>query len=372
MTDPATPGGFTLPAYGDRSLADVIPSVARALGVGLDGHPAGLELPPAPSYVVFLVDGMGAELLARHGHVAPYLSSLVAGGSDRHGRGPVDDRHLADLAGHRPGARRPRPARLHLPHPRHGPADQPPLVGQGRRPGRLAAAPDRVRTAGAGGRARHLRQQARVRRLRADGRVAARGDVRRRRPRGGADRRGRRGLRPRAVPDLRLRLRPRLDRPQVRGRLGAVAAAARDGRRPGRAAARGAAELHPAARGRRPRHGGRSPPRTGGRRRGRRDARRGVPAGRRGAVPPPLLLGPGGAGRPRHVARGAGGPGHGPDPRGRDRARLVRRGPAGRAAAPRRRDGGLPRRHRRSSPRGTSPTRTPWSGCTARSPRPRC
>ncbi len=38
-----------------------------------------LELPPAPSYVVFLVDGMGAELLARHGHVAPYLSSLAEG-----------------------------------------------------------------------------------------------------------------------------------------------------------------------------------------------------------------------------------------------------------------------------------------------------
>ena len=72
---------FTLPAYGDRSLADVVPSVARALGVPLDGHPAGFVLPDAPSYVVFLVDGLGAELLARHGHVAPYLSSLVAGGS---------------------------------------------------------------------------------------------------------------------------------------------------------------------------------------------------------------------------------------------------------------------------------------------------
>ena len=31
----------------------------------LDGHPVGLELPRAPSYVVFLVDGLGAELLAR-------------------------------------------------------------------------------------------------------------------------------------------------------------------------------------------------------------------------------------------------------------------------------------------------------------------
>ena len=46
---------FTLPAYGDRSLADVVPSVARALGVPLDGHPAGFVLPDAPSYVVFLM-----------------------------------------------------------------------------------------------------------------------------------------------------------------------------------------------------------------------------------------------------------------------------------------------------------------------------
>ncbi len=79
--DGTSPAAFTPPAYGDRSLADVIPSVARALGVVLDGHPAGLELPPAPSYVVFLVDGMGAELLSRYGHVAPYLSSLAAGGA---------------------------------------------------------------------------------------------------------------------------------------------------------------------------------------------------------------------------------------------------------------------------------------------------
>ena len=81
MTTTSAAPAFTLPAYGDRSLADVIPSVARALGVPLEGHPDGLMLPPAPSYVVFLVDGMGAELLDRHRHVAPYLSSLVAGGS---------------------------------------------------------------------------------------------------------------------------------------------------------------------------------------------------------------------------------------------------------------------------------------------------
>ncbi|GAA5130342.1 alkaline phosphatase family protein [Alloalcanivorax gelatiniphagus] len=81
MTPTPGPDGFTPPAYGDRSLADVVPSVARALGVPLEGHPAGIVLPTAPSYVVFLVDGMGSELLARHGHAAPYLSSLVEGGS---------------------------------------------------------------------------------------------------------------------------------------------------------------------------------------------------------------------------------------------------------------------------------------------------
>ena len=71
--------GFTLPAYGDRSLADVVPAVARALGTPLEGHDGGFELPTAPSYVVFLVDGMGAELLALHAHAAPYLSSLLDG-----------------------------------------------------------------------------------------------------------------------------------------------------------------------------------------------------------------------------------------------------------------------------------------------------
>ncbi|CAM3595398.1 alkaline phosphatase family protein [Nocardioides zeicaulis] len=81
MTSTPDAAGLTAPAYGDRSLADVLPSVARALGSPLEGHPVGLDLPPAPSYVVFLVDGLGAELLTRHGHAAPYLSSLLDGGT---------------------------------------------------------------------------------------------------------------------------------------------------------------------------------------------------------------------------------------------------------------------------------------------------
>jgi hypothetical protein len=69
--------GFVAPAYGERSLADVVPGVARALGTALGDEAPGLVLPEAPSYVVFLVDGMGAELLTRHAHAAPYLSSLM-------------------------------------------------------------------------------------------------------------------------------------------------------------------------------------------------------------------------------------------------------------------------------------------------------
>jgi len=75
---------FVEPAYGERSLADVLPAVGRALGLGVDVTgpvPTGLELPDAPSCVVFLVDGLGAELLARHRRRAPYLASLLEAGT---------------------------------------------------------------------------------------------------------------------------------------------------------------------------------------------------------------------------------------------------------------------------------------------------
>ncbi|MEZ5095231.1 MAG: alkaline phosphatase family protein [Nocardioides sp.] len=71
--------GFVEPAYRSRSLGDVLPAVARALGAepwlaeGTD-----LELPPAPAYVVFLVDGLGSELLRREAAAAPYLAGLLA------------------------------------------------------------------------------------------------------------------------------------------------------------------------------------------------------------------------------------------------------------------------------------------------------
>jgi len=71
--------GFVEPAYGRRSLGDVLPAVAAALGADAGFPAVGLELPPAPSYVVMLVDGMGQELLGRHRDHAPYLHSLLAG-----------------------------------------------------------------------------------------------------------------------------------------------------------------------------------------------------------------------------------------------------------------------------------------------------
>lgn len=70
---------FVEPAYSRRSLAEVLPAVGLALGAGLgaagdhDDVP-DLGLPPAPAYVVFLLDGLGATLLSRHRDAAPFLA----------------------------------------------------------------------------------------------------------------------------------------------------------------------------------------------------------------------------------------------------------------------------------------------------------
>ena len=68
---------FVAPAYGRRSLADVVPAIAHALNLGGLATPTELELPDASAYVVFLVDGLGANVLRRYAHAAPYLSSLL-------------------------------------------------------------------------------------------------------------------------------------------------------------------------------------------------------------------------------------------------------------------------------------------------------
>ncbi|MEU9132129.1 nucleotide pyrophosphatase/phosphodiesterase family protein [Kitasatospora sp. NPDC048540] len=71
------PSDAPVPAYGSGSLADLLPAVAAGLGV--DGFRSGLVLEPADRACVFLVDGMGWELIRRHPEYAPFLTSLMAG-----------------------------------------------------------------------------------------------------------------------------------------------------------------------------------------------------------------------------------------------------------------------------------------------------
>jgi len=70
---------FVDPAYGDRSLGDVLPAVARALGVDAGLPEVGLSFPEGEHYVVFLVDGLGYELLRDHEDDAPFLHALLDG-----------------------------------------------------------------------------------------------------------------------------------------------------------------------------------------------------------------------------------------------------------------------------------------------------
>jgi hypothetical protein len=70
---------FTPPAYQDRSLGDVLPAVATAMRVDAGLHRTSLAFPEAERYVVFLVDGLGHELLQSHAEAAPFLHSLLDG-----------------------------------------------------------------------------------------------------------------------------------------------------------------------------------------------------------------------------------------------------------------------------------------------------
>ncbi len=77
MAETQVDGGFVEPDYVGRSLGDVLPAVAGALGVSVGFHESTLTLPPAPAYVVMLIDGLGYDLLAEHRAQAPYLHSLL-------------------------------------------------------------------------------------------------------------------------------------------------------------------------------------------------------------------------------------------------------------------------------------------------------
>lgn len=68
---------FVEPDYGGRTLGDVLPAVATALGVDVGFHSTRLVLAPGPAYVVLLVDGLGHDLIAGHAEQAPYLHALL-------------------------------------------------------------------------------------------------------------------------------------------------------------------------------------------------------------------------------------------------------------------------------------------------------
>ncbi|MFE3197112.1 alkaline phosphatase family protein [Embleya sp. NPDC059237] len=66
-----------LPRYGAGALCDLLPSIAASLG--MPGERNILGLAPARAACVFLIDGLGWELLRAHPVEAPYLHSLLAG-----------------------------------------------------------------------------------------------------------------------------------------------------------------------------------------------------------------------------------------------------------------------------------------------------
>lgn len=79
------PASAPLPRYGTGSLSDLLPAVVVGQEVpGLSGTP-GLDLTPADRVCVFLVDGLGWELLRAHPAEAPFLTSLL--GSSLNGTG---------------------------------------------------------------------------------------------------------------------------------------------------------------------------------------------------------------------------------------------------------------------------------------------
>lgn len=76
----ATVDQLVRPDYGHRSLSEVLPAAADALGVPLAAPPTPsdpITLPSARAVAVLLVDGMGAQLLRAHAADAPFLGGLT-------------------------------------------------------------------------------------------------------------------------------------------------------------------------------------------------------------------------------------------------------------------------------------------------------
>ena len=80
MTSEAPPLLPRPPRYGEASLSDVLPAVLTSLGVAGHERPSAPRLPAAERACVFLVDGLGHELLtAADPSDAPFLRSLLPG-----------------------------------------------------------------------------------------------------------------------------------------------------------------------------------------------------------------------------------------------------------------------------------------------------
>lgn len=95
--------GFDYPAYGAGALCDVLPAIGAALGVnGFDAAGGGYgtssaagkswQLRPARRACLFLVDGMGSDLILKNADAAPYLAALLRGGEQ--GIGPQGAGHV--------------------------------------------------------------------------------------------------------------------------------------------------------------------------------------------------------------------------------------------------------------------------------------
>ncbi|MFG2303773.1 alkaline phosphatase family protein [Actinacidiphila glaucinigra] len=83
--EPLDPYAAPAPRYGTGALSDLLPAVAAGLGVPGVARTA-LDLAPADRVCVFLVDGMGWELIRRHPDEAPFLTALMAGSATGSGR----------------------------------------------------------------------------------------------------------------------------------------------------------------------------------------------------------------------------------------------------------------------------------------------
>jgi hypothetical protein len=85
VTAAVLPPDLQAPRYGTASLADVLPGVAAALGAPVERGDLATDplrlteaLGGARRVAVLLVDGLGADLVSRHAHLAPTLATLAS------------------------------------------------------------------------------------------------------------------------------------------------------------------------------------------------------------------------------------------------------------------------------------------------------